>query len=89
VLIDVSVQAATSSSTSTSKCRTSTPLYGLDSYTGQFSRRTGAAANNIYNLADFMLGLRSQYALSTFLVANMQQTCTSPTCRTTSASTTS
>jgi hypothetical protein len=49
------------------------PLYGLDSYTGQFTRPAGIAANNIYNLADFMLGLRSQYALSTFLVANMQQ----------------
>ena len=49
------------------------PLYGLDSYTGQFTRPAGAAANNIYNLADFMLGLRSQYALSTFLVANMRQ----------------
>jgi hypothetical protein len=49
------------------------PLYGLDSYTGQFSRPAGAAANNLYNLADFMLGLRSQYALSTFLVANMAQ----------------
>jgi hypothetical protein len=49
------------------------PLYGLDSYTGQFSRPAGAAANNLYNLADFMLGLRSQYALSTFLVVNMEQ----------------
>src|SRR5260221_2408798 len=49
------------------------PLYGLDSYTGQFSRPIGAAASNLYNLADFMLGLRSQYALSTFLVANMEQ----------------
>ena len=48
------------------------PLYGLDSYTGQFTRPAGAAANNLYNLADFMLGLRSQYALSTFLVANMR-----------------
>src|SRR5205085_6101304 len=33
----------------------------------------GAAAGNLYNLADFMLGLRSQYALSTFFVANMEQ----------------
>src|SRR4051812_5334474 len=49
------------------------PLYGLDSYTGQFSRPAGATASNLYNLADFMLGLRSQYALSTFLVANMEQ----------------
>jgi hypothetical protein len=49
------------------------PLYGLDSYTGQFTRPAGAAAGNLYNLADFMLGLRSQYALSTFFVANMEQ----------------
>jgi Carboxypeptidase regulatory-like domain/TonB-dependent Receptor Plug Domain/TonB dependent receptor len=50
------------------------PLYGLDSYTGQFTKpATTLAANNLYNLADFMLGLRSQYALSTFLVANMAQ----------------
>ena len=49
------------------------PLYGLDNYTGQFSRPAGAASNNLYNLGDFMLGLRSQYSLSTFLVANMRQ----------------
>jgi len=49
------------------------PLYGLDSYSGQFTRPAGAAANNIYNLADFMLGLRSQYALSTLVVAEMRQ----------------
>src|SRR5262249_451431 len=49
------------------------PLYGLDSYTGQFSRPAGAAANSLYNLADFMLGLRSQYAISTLFVAHMEQ----------------
>ena len=49
------------------------PLYGLDTYTGQFTRPAGAAANNVYNLADFMLGLRSQYALSTFYIADMRQ----------------
>ena len=50
------------------------PLYGLDSYTGQFTKPTaGTAASNLYNLADFMLGLRSQYALSTFFVAQMVQ----------------
>ena len=49
------------------------PLYGLDTYNGQFTRPAGAAANNLYNLADFMLGLRSQYALSTFFVAQMRQ----------------
>jgi outer membrane receptor protein involved in Fe transport len=50
------------------------PLYGRDSYAGQFSRPAGAAANNLYNLADFMLGLRSTYALSNILVANLRQT---------------
>src|SRR6185295_8762312 len=49
------------------------PLYGLYSYTGQFTRPATAAANNLYNLSDFMLGLRSQYALSTFYIANMRQ----------------
>ena len=49
------------------------PLYGLDTYNGNFTRPAGAAANNLYFLGDFMLGLRSQYALSTFLVANMRQ----------------
>ncbi len=49
------------------------PLYGRDTYSGQFSRPTGATANNLYNLADLMLGLRSQYALSNVLVANLRQ----------------
>jgi hypothetical protein len=50
------------------------PLYGLDTYTGQFTKPVASlAANNLYNLADFMLGLRSQYALSTFYIAQMQQ----------------
>jgi Carboxypeptidase regulatory-like domain/TonB-dependent Receptor Plug Domain/TonB dependent receptor len=49
------------------------PLYGRDTYSGQFTRPAGVAANNIYNLADFMLGLRSQYALSNVLVAEMQR----------------
>jgi hypothetical protein len=48
------------------------PLYGRDTYGGQFSRLSGAA-NNLYNLADFMLGLRSQYALSSVLVANLRR----------------
>ena len=49
------------------------PLYGRDTYSGQFTRPAGVAANNIYNLADFMLGLRSQYALSNVLIAEMQR----------------
>lgn len=49
------------------------PLYGLDTYTGQYSRPAGAASNNLYNLADFAFGLRSQYELATLTVAQMQQ----------------
>jgi hypothetical protein len=50
------------------------PLYGRDAYTGQFTRpSTAVPANNLYNLADFMLGLRSQYALSNIFIANLRQ----------------
>ena len=49
------------------------PLYGRDQYSGQFTRPAGAAASNQYNLADFMLGLRSTYALSNILIANLRQ----------------
>jgi len=49
------------------------PLYGRDTYSGQFSRPAGIGANNVYNLADFMFGLRSQYALTNFFIANLRQ----------------
>jgi hypothetical protein len=49
------------------------PLYGRDQYAGQFSRPAGAASSNLYNLADFMLGLRSTYAISNILVADLRQ----------------
>lgn len=49
------------------------PLMGIDSYTGQFSRPTSAAANNQYNLADFYFGLRAQYELADWTVAEMRQ----------------
>ena len=49
------------------------PLYGRDAYAGQFSRPVGASANNLYNLADFMMGLRSQFALSNPLVAELRR----------------
>ncbi len=49
------------------------PLYGRDTYNGQFTRPAGAAAGNIYNLSDFMFGFRSQYALSNILIANVRQ----------------
>ena len=50
------------------------PLYGRDEYTGRFTRPVGSTStNNNYNLADFMFGLRSRYALSNILVANVRQ----------------
>ena len=49
------------------------PLYGRDTYNGQFSRPGGATSNNLYNLSDFMLGLRAQYALSSVLVAHLRR----------------
>lgn len=49
------------------------PQYGQDSYSGQFSRPTGAAANNLYNLADFMFGARSAYSLNNEIVLNYRQ----------------
>ncbi len=48
------------------------PLMGLDTYSGQFSRVSGAA-NNLYNLADFMFGARSQFEFATLAVAQMRQ----------------
>jgi hypothetical protein len=50
------------------------PLYGRDTYSGQFSRPVGVTGNNnLYNLADFMFGARSQYALSNVLVAELRK----------------
>ncbi len=49
------------------------PLMGLDTYSGQFSRPTGAASNNLFNLADFMFGARSQYELANLQVVNLRQ----------------
>ncbi|MGH9899781.1 MAG: TonB-dependent receptor domain-containing protein, partial [Pyrinomonadaceae bacterium] len=49
------------------------PLNGLDTYTGQFTRPAGAASNNLFNLADFFFGYRSQYELANALVLNIRQ----------------
>jgi hypothetical protein len=50
------------------------PLMGLDTYAGQFSRPAGVTANNnLYNLADFMFGARSQYEFANLLVVNMRR----------------
>lgn len=50
------------------------PLYGNDSYSGQFSRPSGGPADSAtYNLADFLFGNRSAYSLVTFYIAQYRQ----------------
>ena len=50
------------------------PKYGADSYSGQFSRPGGAAADAAtFNLADFMFGARSSYDLVNPFVFNLRQ----------------
>ncbi len=51
------------------------PKYGRDAYAGQFSRPTGTTTNDpaTYNLADFMFGARSQYAIINPFIANLRQ----------------
>jgi hypothetical protein len=44
-----------------------------DRYAGQFSAPTGAASNNVYNLADFLFGARSSYELTNTFVAQYRQ----------------
>ncbi|MBM3753358.1 MAG: TonB-dependent receptor [Acidobacteria bacterium] len=54
------------------------PLYGNDIYGGQFSRPAGspapgAADSQTYNLADFLVGARSEYQLVNFYIAKYRQ----------------
>ncbi len=50
------------------------PLYGQDTYGGNFSRPTGGVADSAtYNLADFLFGLRSNYALVNLFIAQYRQ----------------
>jgi hypothetical protein len=60
------------------------PLYGLNTYSGQFSKPTCALLNQAstctiaadpttYNLADFLFGLPSQLQLSNLVVGNYRQ----------------
>ncbi|MEO8072513.1 MAG: TonB-dependent receptor [Acidobacteriota bacterium] len=49
------------------------PKYGQDTYSGQFSRPTGAASNSVYNVADFLFGARSSYQLTDTFVAKYRQ----------------
>jgi hypothetical protein len=51
------------------------PKYGRDAYSGQFSRPAGTTTNDpaTYNLADFMFGARSTYAIINPFIANLRQ----------------
>ncbi|HUI77608.1 MAG TPA: TonB-dependent receptor [Bryobacteraceae bacterium] len=53
------------------------PLYGADTYSGQFSKPVGAASSSTaassYDLADFMFGLPSTIQLGNNLVTNTRQ----------------
>ena len=50
------------------------PLYGRDAYAGAFSRPAGGPANTtVYSVADFLFGLRSQYALANPVIGNYRQ----------------
>ncbi len=50
------------------------PLYGQDTYSGNFSRPAGGPADSAtYNLADFLFGNRSGYSLVTFFIAQYRQ----------------
>ncbi len=49
------------------------PKYGEDQYSGQFSRPSGAASDNRYNLADFFFGARSTYNLNNTALLNYRQ----------------
>ena len=49
------------------------PAYGQDTYGGQFTNPTPTKGNNIYNLADFLLGYRSVYQLTNFTQAHQRQ----------------
>jgi hypothetical protein len=48
------------------------PKYGSDSYSSRFSA-PATSTNNLYNLADFMFGLRSSYSLSNAVIVNLRQ----------------
>ncbi len=49
-------------------------LYGRDTYDGQFSKPTGGTGDAAsYNFADFLFGLRRQFELQNFFVAEMRQ----------------
>ncbi|MBK5292302.1 MAG: TonB-dependent receptor [Acidobacteriia bacterium] len=48
------------------------PKYGRDNYSSRFSA-PASSTNNLYNLADFMFGLRSNYSLNNAVIVNLRQ----------------
>ncbi len=48
------------------------PKYGIDTYSGQFSRVSGSS-NSVYNIADFLFGARSSYQLTDTFVPDYRQ----------------
>jgi hypothetical protein len=48
------------------------PVVGQDTYGGQFSN-AGSGSNSLYNIADFLVGARSNYLLNNINVANLRQ----------------
>ncbi len=48
------------------------PKYGSDSYGSRFSA-PASSTNNLYNLADFMFGLRNSYSLNNAVIVNLRQ----------------
>lgn len=52
----------------------SNPLYGIDTYAGQFSKPTGGTGTAAqYNLADLLMGNRSRYQLTNYQVSQVRQ----------------
>ena len=55
------------------------PVYGIDTYGGQFSRPAGTATTSnpalsqAYNLADFLTGARSAYELNNYVIVDYRQ----------------
>ena len=55
------------------------PIYGIDSYGGQFSRPAGSptTSNSVlaqaYNLTDFLTGARSAYELNNYVIVDLRQ----------------
>jgi hypothetical protein len=49
------------------------PKYGVDTYSGQFSRPSTVKSDSSYNLADFLFGARATYQLNNHNIAHLRQ----------------